>query len=386
MRVSTIPLAALIGLPALSAAFLLPPPLDLELSPLLNPNEAEVAVLSDTPKSAIVKGTHIAVALPCIGCTWHKDVSDEEGVPFTKGLESELLFDITIPADSPNSLVINNKRIVPFTPLFGLSALQVPASASAEDVFTISHPFRPLKLGYDLLVTGTINAEVPDKKDIRVKLRITAVDGVHNDYIPDMEVLVSEDIKTGALEIVSSYISPIVLGPGHHADIHDEEVSCQGIDCVISDMKHRLESLGIMHGKDSKKGGCHNGKNGGEAPPNLPHDGPHRGGPGRHGPHHHHHGHRQGGHFWAALIGHVLMPIIIGIMAGVSVSIMGVIVGQSIMKLWKFAKACKNSGKIEDGQNEEGRGMLKAYVDEQHDEKEALPAYFEEGIEVVEKE
>lgn len=91
MRVSTIPLAALIGLPALSAAFLLPPPLDLELSPLFNTNEAEVAVLSDTPKSAVVKGTHIAVALPCIGCTWHKDVSDEEGVPFTKGLESELV-------------------------------------------------------------------------------------------------------------------------------------------------------------------------------------------------------------------------------------------------------------------------------------------------------
>lgn len=82
MRVSSTPLAALVlGLPALCAAFLLPP--DLHLT------NTQLAALEAIPQS--VDPGSISVTVGCAGCNWHKDAEDEAGVPFRSGLESDLV-------------------------------------------------------------------------------------------------------------------------------------------------------------------------------------------------------------------------------------------------------------------------------------------------------
>lgn len=82
MRVSSTPLAALLfGLPALCAAFLLPP--DLHLT------NSQLAALEVIPQPAYPES--IGVSVRCTGCDWHKDAEDEAGVPYQPGLESDLV-------------------------------------------------------------------------------------------------------------------------------------------------------------------------------------------------------------------------------------------------------------------------------------------------------
>lgn len=82
MRVSSTPLAALVlGLPALCAAFLLPP--DLHLT------STQIAALEAIPQS--VEPGSVSVSIGCPGCNWHKDAEDKVGVPYRSGLESDLV-------------------------------------------------------------------------------------------------------------------------------------------------------------------------------------------------------------------------------------------------------------------------------------------------------
>lgn len=131
------------------------------------------------------------------------------------------------------------------------------------------------------------------------------------------------------------------------------------------------------HGPPGHRGGHHRG--------GPHHGGPHRGGPHRHGRPHHGHHHR--GHFLAALVGQVLVPIFIGIMAGVGVSLVGLVLGQGLIRLYQIAvKRRSGSDQIkEESCADEEKGLLKG-MEAQEDVVEGPPAYVEEGIEVVEKE
>ena len=118
----------------------------------------------------------------------------------------------------------------------------------------------------------------------------------------------------------------------------------------------------------------------------------------QHGEHpHHHHGHHHGGLFsfghWSGEHGSstseehsgnffvdVLLPMMIGMAAGLTVSCVGCVIGMGVVALWKamFARGGNKEEDLEEGEEEvEKRGLLDEEEAVQGVEEEALPLYRE---------
>ena len=113
----------------------------------------------------------------------------------------------------------------------------------------------------------------------------------------------------------------------------------------------------------------------------------------QHGEHGHHHGHHHGGPFgfghWSGEHGSskseessgnffvdVLLPMMIGMAAGLTVSCVGCVIGMGVMALWKamFARGGDEEEDLEEG---EKRALLDEEESLQGAEDEALPLYQE---------
>jgi len=78
----------------------------------------------------------------------------------------------------------------------------------------------------------------------------------------------------------------------------------------------------------------------------------------------------------------IMFPIFIGISAGVAVSLLGLILGQLLMLGWKRIRASKKTRRHYKRCNSSGDARAMLTIEEEED----LPEYRDEGIEVVEKE
>lgn len=140
-----------------------------------------------------------------------------------------------------HTLKINNAEILPFGPTVALAALQVPSAITSTDYFTLSHSFRNLKLGYDILITTTPSPH-PEIREITINLRITSVDGVRNDAIEELQIVVHENTITQQLEIASTTKKPLE-GPVVELIGADDD-TCQGrFEYIIAMLRHKMDKI-----------------------------------------------------------------------------------------------------------------------------------------------
>ena len=83
-----------------------------------------------------------------------------------------------------------------------------------------------------------------------------------------------------------------------------------------------------------------------------------------------------------SVLSKIMIPIFIGIAAGVAVSLLGLILGQLFMLGWKRIQASKKARRHYKRCNSSGDARAMLAIEEEED----LPEYRDEGIEVVEKE
>jgi hypothetical protein len=216
--------------------------------------------------------------------------------------------------------------------------------------------------------------------------------------------------------VVESPTGELTFGPVR--PIPKNETCGASVKCMIAKMMDRIRHMGW----GGRKGGCKGRKGGkhghGHGNPvaeglegldmDLPRP-PHHAGDDdlpppphhhhhHHGPHHHHHGPHHRGGIFHRIMGQVLLPIFVGIVAGMTVAAIGVIVGHCAVLFWyrlrgiKRERCCKKKGgrrgffgrrrKHEhEPETEAEKGLLQEQEEEQ--QQEEPPAYVDDAPEVV---
>ncbi|KAL7266162.1 hypothetical protein RUND412_011301 [Rhizina undulata] len=386
--------ASLSMLPALSTAFLLPPPnLELTAEQLEQFKqfgaEADTSVWNSVEENTrlSIKQEKAIVRTKCVGCEK------------LAGEESDLVFEIEVSQDSKHKLTINDATVFPLDNLERLKAYQIAQSASDED-YTVSKEdgnLHAVALGYDLSIEGRpVNHE--NERPIMVNLRISTVDGVKvNDKIDDVQVIITEDMSSKELEIQKF----VFVSPGDPLRKENSLAGCDAITCIMRKLMLDLKGFGkdkfrkFRHGCKGRKNPEMTGAKTSDAilagvdrehhdkdykrPQNLH---PHH----HHHSHHHGHGHMHHGFFLARLIGQVLVPIFIGVGAGMIVGLVGLLIGQLVAAVWLKFRSVKRDEERGDVEDESAKGLLVAEDYKESMDLEAPPAYVHDGIEPVEKE
>lgn len=372
---------------ALSSAFVIPSGIPVEaLENIANHNDE-----LDLSLSRIVR-------VPCLGCKTKDDVP------------SDLILDFNLPASSPDHITLNGVPVLPintnqkFVPI---KAPLVPSDTPIVGVMMNVEDYPKAELDYSLLTSEATVLQDGGYKQDTLELRIAAVDGILA-RVSGVQMNVREDLQSGKMAFgKTSLISP-------------DDKGCFGLRCMVHKMLEKVKAM-KDHTKQAAKGwkkGCkgkghknavaaglqgldmepmHHGR------PHHGHHGKHHGGP-YHGKHHGHHGDRS---IISRIIGQVLFPILIGILAGMFVSALGLFVGHVFMMLVHRIKARRQARregrgfcgrrfgrcnrKAQGTDVEAEKGLLDS--EEQNGEETvsetesvAPPAYVDAGIEVVEKE
>lgn len=361
MRYSPLVLA-----PALSSALLLPPG--------LNPTTSDIK--TDDIQIAAEYVSKL-VRVQCDGCPYKDD-----------GVATDLIFDFKVAAADPAVMTLNDAAVLPVTPLAApaISAVQVPRDVDILAFLEDAHKYEKAPLDYNLLTHEALVLTDGGYKHDTLELHILAVSGKPVD-VNGVRLSVREDLATHALLPESVELLP--PGPG-----------CTGLKCMLKAMlgkitPHRKPCGGMKprpkisadpdHHRPEHKEDADNM----ELPPHHPH---HRPGHLR-GPHHHHHS------IFSQVVHKVLLPIFIGIVAGLTVSMLGLIVGHVVVmgyRKMRGERMCRRRGQgcfsrrrrareeRRRQQEEAAKGLLNANGEAA--EAEAPPAYVDEGLEVVEKE
>jgi hypothetical protein len=379
MMLKPISLAAA-GLAVAAQAFLLPPEISQSDVDTVDSLTAHVGVYTH-PQHAIVN-------VPCPGYLPQGN-GRHHGSEAASDASSYLVLAFAVNREStPNTLEINAIPLYPRANPFldTLTAAVLPYDAVQPAVKELRrHCPRPVhmeELGYHLSVTQkALNAE-DGLALYDLTLQITQVGDDFIEGLPSVHMTLVEAIDTGALAIGEVTMSEAAVSAT--PEQQDKEAVCTGFMCDwLAQMK---DSMAKLKGKP-----CH-GKMRGDAKGPHPH----------HGGHHHHNKHPskvQGGsrhHRWGQdrswrlffknLVQHIILPIAVGIVAGVSVSLIGMMFGTLIVTVWRTFFRCPgprgrasahSHGKPADAEVaaadvEEKSGLL-----EYHD---APPSYDEDSI------
>lgn len=131
--------------------------------------------------------------------------------------------------------------------------MQIPSVVSEADYFTLSHSFRNLKIDYDILVASNPRPNA-NTVETKVHLRFTSIDGVRNNGIEEIQIIVHEDVPTKKLEIISVTRMPIgSIGGGDDAGCHGR------FECAMAMIhdklgKHRVNETTDCHHGDNRMG------------------------------------------------------------------------------------------------------------------------------------
>jgi len=319
------PLAlAAAGLAAATHAFLLPT----EVS------QSDVDIVNSHPGvEALVIPQHVNVNLSCPGCLLQTKGRHHGAGTETKPAKRshlELAFSIDH-SQGLDRLVVNGYALFPKANPFlsPLKASLVPDDCVRSAVKELrGHRRRPRpqqELGYQL----SVGQQTTDSEDglalFVLDLQIIEVGDAFIDGIPKVHITLVKDITTGALAIGSIEITESTTAIDTPMDKQEE---CATFMCRwLAIMK---DSMAKLKGKP-----CHGKMRGGAK-------GPH--------PHHEHHHHHKGRpnkmegdvrhHSWGQLfkniVHHILLPVAVGIVAGVSVSLIGMMVGTLIVSVWRI--------------------------------------------------
>ncbi|KAF9871510.1 hypothetical protein CkaCkLH20_10921 [Colletotrichum karsti] len=264
------------------------------------------------------------VKLDCPGCPLTMKHHDGRYHTMTN-IENHLELTFSVESDSNglDHLLVNNFELYPKAASWysALRAPQIPAFTEAATKHPRKTDPNTPQLGYSLGVR-------PVAKDNDQQLELLEIDlqiiEVGNSFVSDVPNVSVKLIKSpaGKLMIANVETTETSVPSPKEDDSKNPADSCTTLYC-----KWRAAILKNMRGKHcgGRKHGMH--------------------GQGRHGKHGHHGHHANKGHFrqhhhtWGQLAknitSHILLPVLIGIVAGVSVSIIGMMVGTFVVCLWR---------------------------------------------------
>jgi hypothetical protein len=284
-----------------------------------------------------------------------------------------------------------------------LIAAQMPHEVSTIAYMVDREKFPQVTLDNSRLITTDFITK-KGAREYTLELSIFAVDGT--------------PVKLQGVQmiVVESPTGELAFGPVR--PIPKNETCGANVKCMIAKMMTRLRNMKTPWG--GKKGGC-KGRKGGKHGHGNPvvtgldgldmsapayHDGdmmpPHH-------RHHHHPQHRPHHHgVFHRIVGQVLLPIFVGIVAGMTVSLIGLVIGHAFVMLWHRMKGIKRERRCNKGgrrgffcrhrrQRQEREALASAEADGEvekgllHEEEqtECPPAYVDapvSDLEVVEKE
>lgn len=184
------------------------------------------------------------------------------------------------------------------------------------------------QLGFSLQVQPVTETTDPKLELIVVDLQIIEVGSVFVDGLANVRVhlfkLPENNLLIGQIEQTPSENK--ASAPGAECTT----IFCQWRAMIAAQFaKMKMHSCaGMLGHKAGGPAGAHHGQH-----PESGHMGQHQSG---HMDHHHHHRHSHG---WALLFrkltSHIVLPVLVGIVAGVTVSILGMIVGTLLVGLWR---------------------------------------------------
>lgn len=333
-------LVAVASLSAAANAFLVPPQV----------NSHEVDAFEAIPVESLSVAQGQTVNLECAGCPpvfKHKKHHGKPKDSHHKQHNSHLELDFT--TDS-NKLMVNGFELYPNSDPFTnvLVADQIAEKPKHQNkhhnkhqkdaekngkALKSHHKFRPhqgkpksvqQQLGFSLQIQPITKTADEGMELVVVDLQIIEVGSVFVDGLPNVRVHL---IKSPSNELLIAKIEQTASETTTNPMENEKE--CSTILCkwraIIAAQLAKMK----MHGCAGMMGG--KGAHGGHAQP-------------------HHHGHHAGGHMshnrqhgWALLFrkltSHIILPILVGIVAGVSVSILGMLVGTILVGMWrKFAR------------------------------------------------
>ncbi|OIW30831.1 hypothetical protein CONLIGDRAFT_565697, partial [Coniochaeta ligniaria NRRL 30616] len=307
------------GLAVATQAFLLPP----EIS------QADIDTASSLSAIQAIIPEHVLLNVSCPGCLLptkgrHHGVGIETPA---KPSHLELGFSIDH-SHGLDRLIVNGYPLYPKVDPFSasLKALVAPDGCLRSAIKELrGHRPRPRveqELGYQLSVSQRANNADVGLALYALDLQIIEVGDVFVDGIPNVHILLVKDVATGALAIGSIETTESTTAIAALTDKQE----CTSFLCKwLAIMK---DNMAKMKGKP-----CHGKMRGGAKGPRPHHE------------HHHHKGrpNKMEGempqHSWDQLfknIAHgILLPIAVGIVAGVSVSLIGMMVGTLVISVWR---------------------------------------------------
>jgi hypothetical protein len=227
------------------------------------------------------------------------------------GVESKLKLNFVIAEDEIDTLQLNNVQIYPphELPLEPLGAIQI-TQETEDNNYTVF-----LRLGYELNVTPVMKSEEDQLELILVRFQVVEIGGK---FVDGLESVLLKLLKTPSGKLI---IGDLEMAP----TINPGGKDCQTLLCKLKS----IMTGNLSHLKPKKGCGSKN------ASPKAPHS--HDGHGSKHGPHRHHrhHGLSRFLHALKRAAFHVLIPVLIGIAAGFTASLIGMFVGQSVVFLWR---------------------------------------------------
>lgn len=311
---------AVAGLAATAQAFLIPPQV----------SDSDIKAVESSPK-VFANPSSKSLNLTCPGCPLM--VSAKHGsvkVKTNKASHLELLFSIHSGLNYDKFMLGSFELYPSLDPIHGvLRAPLVPDDVEREPrrkhhrLQLIQEP----KLGFGLQVQPV--AKNSDGVElISLDLQIVEVGTTFIYGIPSVHILLLKDsagsLAIGSIEATESQTPA--------STPMDTQAECATWLCKW--MAHLKGKISQMKGKH-----CGGKKGGGDSSRPKHHEHPHGDRPEKL---EHHGHHRSWGQLFKNIAAHILLPVAIGIVAGVSVSLIGMMVGTLIISIWRvfFRRSC----------------------------------------------
>lgn len=362
-------------------AILLPPDIGI-------PDEETFSILphpiADQGIGIAALGRDTSISLDCPGCPVRKYHRTGKTTTHTN-LKSHLELDFSVKQlNGQDVLLLNGLPIFPSALAMGdkpLTARLLPDFKKKNHDFVQAPD--PETLGFSLSAWSV-------RKDPKTNLELFAVDlqiiEVGNVFIEGIDMVEAAVLKTPNNKLVLAEVS---ITPPQATPPSGSNKDCSSLLCQVKNMFKGVFS-GFGSFKPCTKPAPMSGEIVGDADEAFSEPPARHGRPGHHG-HHGHHGHgRHGpkghnwGHLLASIASQILLPIAFGVFAGVSASVLGMMVGTLVVHIWRVcvrgggrcprrrgAESCHKASADEVVVEEEKAGLMA----HQEDDVEAPPAY-----------
>ncbi|KAI9799454.1 MAG: hypothetical protein M1826_005488 [Phylliscum demangeonii] len=337
--------AVLASMAVATQAFLLPPSISMDGMDL-----------STTTQGAFLDGHKQMIKLDCPGCPFIPTTNDAQSTA------NALVMTFTVDEKDPNALLLNGFQLYPprFAAPEPIYAPQIPASVSLVDFAAAEYTFEGVPLGYHLAVKPAPVMATAETQVLTLDFQVNAVRGQAVDGLPTLKAVF---IRTAHNGLRVARVEQLAARPSH-GHCRTLPLLCKWRAILLHNLgrvrsgfragchKMRLPTgLRALHGhlvrltlrpvpshsSSSAIAASHDVVASHDAAMAHPHRRPHHH-QYAHGHAHGHHGHRQHHRFLRTLQAialHVIVPILIGVAAGMTAGLLGMVIGRLTVFLWR---------------------------------------------------